>query len=48
MSKVAEFVEKWQWYYLTLSWKDKVVQYLFPKSIRPKVNIKVRVAFELN
>ena len=34
------------WYYLTHSWEDKGV-HTFPKGICPKVNVIVRLVFEL-
>ena len=34
------------WYYLTHSWEDKGI-YTFPKGICPKVNVIVRLEFEL-
>ena len=37
--------EQW-WYYLTHSWEDKGV-HTFPKGICPKVNVIVRLEYEL-
>ena len=42
----AIFLEEQQWCYLTHSWEDKGV-YTFPKGICPKVNVIVRLEFEL-
>ena len=39
-------LEEQQWCYLTHSWEDKGV-YIVPKSICPKVNVIVRLEFEL-
>ena len=38
--------EEQQWYYLTHSWEDKGV-HTFPKGICPKVNVIVRLEYEL-
>ena len=40
------FQKERYWYYLTHRWKDKRV-YIFPQSIYSKVNVIVRLEFEL-
>ena len=44
-SAKALLVEEQQWYYLSLCWGNKKVQY-FSKGISPKVNIITRLEFE--
>ena len=43
---VGYLMPKQLWYYLTYRWEDKGV-HTFPKGISPKVNVIVRLEYEL-